>query len=60
MHRRELGRAGAPLGLGQRGVVDQRRPERRGPAALGDEGLGRADDLERVGLALLAGRRPRL
>ena len=51
-HRGERGRLGAAVGLGQRLVAGDHRAERVGLAVLGDVGLGGADDVERVGLAL--------
>jgi hypothetical protein len=57
-HRRQCGRLGTPLGLRQRLVARQRGPEGLGRAPLGEEPLRRPDDLEAVGLALLAGLAP--
>ena len=58
-HRRQRGGLDPPLGVRQRLVAGQRRTERLGPAALGEEALRRPDDLQGVGLALLAGVAPR-
>ncbi|GAA1442271.1 hypothetical protein GCM10009602_19110 [Nocardiopsis tropica] len=55
------GQGGGPLaalGGGQRAVAGQGRPEGLGAPAFGEERLGGADDLQGVGLALLAGVRP--
>ena len=53
-HRGQLGRPLAPLPAGSGSSSGTDRAERFGPAALVDEGLRGADDLERVRLALLA------
>src|SRR4051795_872969 len=58
-HRSEDGRPVPALGLGQRLVARKRWAERLGSAALGQETLRRPDDLQGVGLALLAGVSPR-
>lgn len=47
------------LGLGQRLVPVEHRPERLRPAPLGEEPLGGADDVQRVALALLGRVAPR-
>jgi len=55
----ELRGPGVPLCFVERGEAVHPRPERLRCAALGDEGLGGADDLHRPGLALLARAAPR-
>ena len=57
-HRGQRGRAGAPLGFGQRLVPRDDRAERIRAAVGLDELRRGADDLQRAGLTLLAGRAP--
>ena len=56
--RRQRRGLGPPLGLRQRGVPLQRRPERLGLGVLGDVGRGGVDDPQRVLLGLLRGVAP--